>query len=442
MKIAFINHPLAFPVPPERGAVQMWAHAIATRIARSNDVVAYSLRAGFAENERCDGVLYRRVTKPEWAPKWKAFLNRRPLLWRIDSSSLESRWHQWEYGLAVARDLRAQKCDIIHVMNLFHLVPVIRRLNPKLKIVLHMHCEWLSRLNRALVGPRVAQADRILGCSEYVTERIRGAFPQFAGRCRTVFNGVDPGVFVPAKNSGNNSQASRRILWTGRISPEKGLHLLLDAFARVLGRFPDAQLEIVGPEEQIPVDVLLSCDDADRMAPLAAFDDGTSYLSHLRERAASLKIGHRVTFLGLTPHDSLAERYRSAAVLVNPSISETFGMALIEGMSCGLPVVVTRTGGMTEVVGNGACGLTVEPGNASALASALIRLLENDSLRESMGKAGRQRVLDVFSWDRIADGMMTCYSEALEGSLESWDRLPAGPFTFRASGVKSAEGES
>jgi glycosyltransferase involved in cell wall biosynthesis len=413
MKIAFINHPLAFPVPPQRGSVQIWAHAIGSRLARSSEVVAYCLRGGFPQAERCDGVLYRRVLLPNWALRWKSLLNQTPVLWRIDSSSVESRWHQWEYSLAVGRDLRSQKCDVIHIMNLFHLVPVIRWFNPRSRIVLHMHCQWLNRLDPALVAPRLAKVDLILGCSEYITERIRRAFPQYAGRCRTVFNGVDPGRFTPGPRRFRSSEATRRILWAGRISPEKGLHVLLDAFAQVLQRYPDAQLEIIGPEEQMPFEVLLTCDDADRMAPLAPFYDGRNYLSQLQERARSLDIADRVTFTGLTPHASLVERYRQATVLVNPSFTETFGMTLVEAMSCGLPVIATRAGGMTEIIGNGDCGLLVEPGNVPGLASAILRLLEDARLRESMGRAGRQRVLDHFSWDQVADAALAQYSELL-----------------------------
>lgn len=441
MKIAFVNHPIAFPVPPERGAVQIWAHAIATRIVGSHDVAVYSLRAGFPENERCEGVLYRRVSLPKWAPRWKSILSRSPLLWKIDSSSVESRWHQWEYALAVARDLRAQKCDLVHIMNLLHLVPAIRCLNPRVKIVLHMHCQWLTRLDRAMVSARLANVDLIFGCSGFITETVRRAFPRFAGRCRTISNGVDPNIFSPSSPRGNPSEAGMRILWTGRISPEKGLHILLDAFARVLGRFPDAQLEIVGPEEQLPFKLLLNCDAADTITPLAEFDDGKSYLSHLQERATSLGIAERVTFRGLIPHDRLVECYRRAVLVVNPSLSETFGMSLIEAMSCGLPVVAARAGGMTEVVSDGECGFLVEPGNAAVLASALVRLLENDSLRNSMGEAGRRRVLKHFSWDRVAEAAVTEYREVLDGSAEVWPRLPDGAIQT-ALAMNNAERES
>jgi glycosyltransferase involved in cell wall biosynthesis len=426
MKIAFINHPLAFSLPPKRGSVQIWAHAVGSRLARSDEVICYSLRNGLQECEWCDGVLYRRVSLPRWAPRWKGFLAKAPWVWRIDSSSIESRWHEWEYGLAVATDLRKQKCDIIHVMNLFHLMPLIRRFNRRSKIVLHMHCEWLNRLDRSLVAPRLAKADFILGCSEHITEKIRRAFPQLAGRCGTIFNGVDPSRFSPNPAPVSSSDGARRIVWAGRISPEKGLHVLLDAFAQVLQTDPDLQLDIIGPEERMRFDVMLTCDDADRIAPLSVFYKERSYQAQLQERARSLGVAHRVVFRGLVEYSKTVELYRSAAVLVNPSISETFGMTLIEAMSCGLPVVASETGGMPAIVGEGGCGVLVEPGNAAALASAILRLLRDDRLRESMGRAGRKRVLEDFAWEQVANTAHNHYMEVLNGRTTVLSRRAEG----------------
>jgi glycosyltransferase involved in cell wall biosynthesis len=420
MKIAFINHPLSFPVPPQRGSVQMWAHAVARRLAQSHQVIVYALRGELPESEWCEDVLYRRVSVPEWlvGTRCRRVLNRTPLLWRFDpwrtldarSSSVRSRWHNWGYGLAVARDLRRRKCDLVHIMNLFHLVPAIRALNPKAKVVLHMHCEWLTRLNRAFIEPRLKKADLIVGCTEYITERIRQAFPGLANRCRTVFNGVDAGRFVP-DSCPMPSGTAKRIVWAGRVSPEKGLHVLLDAFAQVVKRHPEALLEIAGPEERLRFDVLLICDDPAKMAPLEPFYRTKSYVTQLKAQAASLGIADRVIFRGHIGYADLPRYYPGARVLVAPSFSETFGMTLIEAMACEVPVVATRVGGIPHVVANGQTGILVESGDASALSEAILRLLADDNLRESMAKAGRQRVLKLFSWDKVAEDMLRQYKD-------------------------------
>jgi spore coat protein SA len=413
MKIAFVNHPISFPVPPQRGSVQIWVHAVARRLVQSHNVIVYGLRGELPPTEQSEGIFYRRVSVPEWLPgaRWRHLLNRTPLLWRIDPSSVESRWHQWGYGLAVANDLRRQKCDLVHVMNLFHLVPLIRALNPRAKIVLHMHCEWLSRLNRALVRRRLKRVDLVLGCSQHVTEEIRHAFPQLAGRCRTVFNAVDPDCFAPNGTRTMKPAGEKRVFWAGRVSPEKGIHVLLDAFAEVAKHYPEAQLEIVGPEERLSFEVLLTCDDAEKLAPLAPFYNGKSYLSQLQARVAALNLTTQVIFRGHLPRLELVKRYQNADVVVVPSYTEAFSLTLPEAMACQVPVVGTRVGGTPEAVVDGKTGILVEPGNACALAEAILRLLSDDNLRESMGKAGRQRVLELFSWDKVAQDLLHRYQE-------------------------------
>jgi glycosyltransferase involved in cell wall biosynthesis len=93
-------------------------------------------------------------------------------------------------------------------------------------------------------------------------------------------------------------------------------------------------------------------------------------------------------------------------------------------MAAGVPVIATRVGGMTEIVEEGRNGLLVESGNASALAEAILQLLSDDDLRESMGKAGHQRSLEVFSWERIAENLLNQYRNI----FESQEQIPLESF--------------
>ena len=83
----------------------------------------------------------------------------------------------------------------MHIINFSQLVPLVRFLNPKAKIVLHMECEWLTQLDPALIGPRLEKTDLIIGCSHFVTDKIRERFPHLADNCQTVHNAVDPDKF-------------------------------------------------------------------------------------------------------------------------------------------------------------------------------------------------------------------------------------------------------
>src|SRR5439155_22866059 len=115
--------------------------------------------------------------------------------------------------------LRARPCDVVHIMNLSQFVPIVRLLNQKSKVVLHMQCDWLTRLNRASLASRLRRVDLILTCSDYLTSRAISALPQFTDRCRTVYNGVDVERFAPNGPRRSGGGTAARVLWVGRISP-------------------------------------------------------------------------------------------------------------------------------------------------------------------------------------------------------------------------------
>ncbi|MGH7495313.1 MAG: glycosyltransferase family 4 protein [bacterium] len=148
-----------------------------------------------------------------------------------------------------------------------------------------------------------------------------------------------------------------------------------------------------------------------------------SYLAQLQERLPA-GLTDCVTFSGAFPYSRLVDRYREAGVFVFPSVcQEAFGMPIIEAMACQVPVVATRSGGITEVVEDGSTGLLVERGDATALAQALMLLLANDELRRRMGTAARQRVRERFSWERIAADLY-CEYERMLGNTAS--QYPSG----------------
>jgi glycosyltransferase involved in cell wall biosynthesis len=417
MKVAFVNYPTRVIVPPPQvGSVDICLHEIARRLVPTCEVVVYSPQGNLAAEEYCDGVQYRRVSSPGIVQMIRRLSGTRGA-WRLAKKyeDFRSALYHIDYAWAVAKDLRTQHCDLVHIVNLSQYAPIIRALNPRTKVVLNMHCEWLTRLDRSMIARRLTKVDRIIGCSEFVTGEIRRVFPKLSNRCATVYDGVDVGRFVPDRDRRMRNGHSKRILFVGRTSPEKGLHVLLQAFSEVVKRFPDAKLEIAGPAEQLPFDVLMTCGDSEILLPLKRFYDGRGYRWHLEQQVRDLNLTANVIFAGVVPGPELAQHYRQADVFVFPSLwNELFGMPIAEAMSTGVPVVCTRVAGVPEVVEPGETGLTVEPCNVAELAEAILRLLSDGDLRESMGKVGRQRVLKLFSWNKIAQDMLHQY-EAIYG---------------------------
>jgi len=148
-----------------------------------------------------------------------------------------------------------------------------------------------------------------------------------------------------------------------------------------------------------------------KISALDSFYKG-GYLSFLKKQLPS-KLVNQVDFIDLVVHEKINTYFNNADLYVNPSFSESLGMSIIEAMASQLPVVATRVGGVPEVVEEDETGILVEPGDAAALAQAIIRLLENDSLRDTMGNRAVKRAVELFSWDKISTDLLCLYQKLM-----------------------------
>jgi glycosyltransferase involved in cell wall biosynthesis len=371
------------------------------------------------------GVLYSFV--PHWGAR---FTQRARSLWRDRSPRrpfFASTINQLGYWVGVALRARRARADVIWIINYSQAVPIVRRLNPGATIVLNMRCEWLSQLDPRMVEKRLARLDLVVGCSDAVRNKVRARFPRFADRCATVHNGVDVEQFasLPLVRDGNDQEV--RILSVGRISPEKGLHVLFEAFSHLWRRDSRVTLTVVGPDSVVPREMLVDLADDEDTRALRRFYSG-DYSQMLRD-SLDPDVAAHIKLVGQVFHEKLAEYYRSADVFVFPSIwDEPFGIPVIEAMAAGLPVVATRVGGVVETVEDGKTGFLVPPGDSQALAGAISSLLEDRALRERLGAAGRERALELFSFDSVAaayENRMRIASATSEVTGRSAGRTPS-----------------
>jgi glycosyltransferase involved in cell wall biosynthesis len=249
-----------------------------------------------------------------------------------------------------------------------------------------------------------------------------------ADRCETTYNGIDVREFVKEYDySQSRRRQVKRILYSGAVSPHKGLHVLLDAFVMVARQYPDVVLDIVGPIGNYPIQESFDVRDLEAIRGVAPFyannlwglvkskilgktPDKNAYLNYLQ---ASLPedVAAKVWFLGMFQRPELVDRYYGSDIFAfAPIWDEGFGLPAVEAMAAGLPVVTSRSGTLVETVVDGKTGFLVEKNDPEQLAHALLRLLNDADLREAMGRAGRQRVMGHFTWDRIAKGMHTRYT--------------------------------
>jgi glycosyltransferase involved in cell wall biosynthesis len=425
MKIACIFMPNNEVRPPASStgstAGDLIMDEIARRLALSHEVIAYCLRGeGQQQVERFEGVEYRRFSIP--VDKWflqhhRKILYLTALLSRGPQQPLANSalWYR-QFITKIIADPALRNCDVIHIMNLSQFIPILRARLPKTRIVLHMESQWLEHLDRAAIERRIKAADLILGCSDFIAKGVRQRFPALAQRCSHIFNGTDVALLTRPPGL---KPSPKKVLFVGRLAPEKGVHVLLDAFRIVLEQQPDAQLELIGPESVIPREILWpTCNDPHVLEIEPYFRAGV-YSQLLRAKVAEFPPGS-VSFLNrATKSKDLVPHYHSASIFVFPSVcEEAFGMPVVEAMASRTPVVTTRGGASPEIVEHGRSGLLVERSGVQGLAEAMLQLLANPERREAMAQAAFERASNVFSWDRIAEDLLEKYERLFECSKQ------------------------
>jgi glycosyltransferase involved in cell wall biosynthesis len=235
------------------------------------------------------------------------------------------------------------------------------------------------------------KATLIVTVSKYSAEKIVQLYDVDEAKIRVVPNGVDSQRFKPEvdcrelkQKIGENSK--HLILFVGNLIPRKGLQFLIEAAKQVLKENKDTKFVVVGD------------------GPLK-----NRLISHSEEQGVSDKFA----FLGNVPEAMLHQLYNCADVFASPSIQEGQGITLLEAQATAKPVVAFNVSAINEVVKNNETGLLVKPSSLE-LANAISRLLSNPSLREKLGRSGREFVRENFSWDILAQKMFQVYSEVSE----------------------------
>ena len=222
--------------------------------------------------------------------------------------------------------------------------------------------------------------------------RLYGASPH---KIHVVAPGVDGDLFQPMEKVEAKRQVGlenkRVILSVGRIEPLKGLSLLLQAFAELEDR-EGVKLLVVGGQEK------------------------SRELNRLRSLAGELGIQEEVSFLGAMKQKELPVYYSAADVFVMPSYYESFGLAALEAMSCGTPVIASRVGGLQSLVDDGVNGYLVSWRCATPYTYRLETLLSNEDLRHNMGMAAREKAR-AMSWGLTAEKIVELFDCLIEPSL-------------------------
>lgn len=404
MKVAFVTQPYDSVLPPRQNSIGLIIYNTALEVARSAQVTLY-LRKG-ADSAPTEGMPFKFAYARSISDRvMQAFAKRCPR-W-IRPRGMQQRADAYAgWAGAVAAGLRRSPVDVVHVMNYWGWSQRLRGN----RVVLEMQSEWLSQMNRDAVAEQLRAVDAVVAVSGHVERLFRAAFPSYPGIVDVVHNGVNVELFCPPTAPREDTD-TQRLLYVGRVSPEKGVHTLLQAFALVVERFPRARLDIVGGRGAMPIQLLVALSDDPLVCALKRFygADGTSdYPQRLDGMVRDAGLEHSVTFHSYLPHKEIVSYYQRADVVVNPSLSETFGISIVEGMACAVPVVGTSVGGMLDTVVDDV-GRLVPPEDPQRLAEAICDVLQDRALARRMGANGRHRALTKFTWSARAHRLLEVY---------------------------------
>jgi len=248
-----------------------------------------------------------------------------------------------------------------------------------------------------LIRDHLPYVDQFLSVSEYYADFMPGYLGIPREKIRVVPIGINPEGFElrHADRSGPFT-----VGFFGRIAPEKGLHVLAEAYtiARQSGELPEARLEAAG-----------------YMAP-----DSKPYLEAIQKRLQDAGLGNEFHYRGVLERADKIAFLRGLDVMSMPATyDEPKGVSLLEAMACGVPLVQPRRGSFTEIIERTGGGLLVQPDDPQSLANGLLQIARNRDLAADLSANGFRGVREHYTAAHMADRAMECYNQAVTNPSSS-----------------------
>ncbi len=372
------------PVPPVLGgAIQTYISGILPYLSESHEITVLGVNAdSLPDEEMIDGVHYVRIPG-------KVF--------EI-------------YREGVISYLESNHFDLIHIFNRPRLVLPVRKVAPESKITLSMHNDMFKpdKIDLNEASAVIEEVTNIVTISNYIGEEIKRYFPQAADKVHTIYSGVDVERFLPGdhKDMQNIRNELRKkhglegktvILFTGRLSNNKGVDRLVRALPELAKRFNNLALVIVGSK-------------------WFSQNDVSDYVAYIRALANRSPVP--VITTGFVSPSEIQNWYAASDIFVCTSQwQEPLARVHYEAMAAGLPIVTTARGGNPEVIELNENGLVIEnPDDPNEFADKITQILSNKSQMKKMGETGRQFALSKYTWDRVANQVLEVWEQSLQSS--------------------------
>ncbi len=417
MRIALVNQ----WYPPDYGGVGVYNEAMARAYAElGHEVTVVTARSSHDQLDVADedGVRVYRVDR--WVESYRA--RQLPLLGRHLRSLRHLVYSRQVSGL-LDRLAHERRLDVVEFaeINAEGLFATLQGRN-RLPTVVRCHTPHVllrqttpsgdrafdTSLIELAEGAFVRRATMLTAPSADLARRVEREMQLRPGRIRVVPNAIDVAEFSPASHGAETlNGGSPTILHVGRLEREKGIFVLAEALARLA-----ASERTAGGDAGVPWRVVFVGGDRTDAA-------GMSNQERLERFFAEHGLAGRVELRGFVAQEELVSLYRAADLCVVPSVLyESFSYTCLQAMACGRPLVATTMGGVPEVVVDGDTGLLVPPGDPTALADALQRLIDDAALRRRLGDGGRQRAVRLYSHRVVAEQNLALYAAAIQNRRE------------------------
>ncbi len=239
-----------------------------------------------------------------------------------------------------------------------------------------------SSLNKWLLKKVLLSADKVMSTSQAMARHIQH---KIINKKIEITNfGIDTHQFAPLKKKDS-------ILTIGTVKSfeaHNGINCFLNAVKILVHRYKITTIHIL------------------------LVGSGTLW-DNMKQMANALNINEFITFTGFVPHNKVVEYYQKMSIFVSVSTRESFGVSALEASACGLPIITSNVGGFAEVNRNNITGLMIPPNSPEKLAEALKKLIEDEDLRITLGKKGRERVIAKFDWNKNVNQMKKIYKNCM-----------------------------
>jgi glycosyltransferase involved in cell wall biosynthesis len=288
------------------------------------------------------------------------------------------------FWIDIIRISRKIKPDIVHAQSFGSGMPAFLS-NRLLKIPYVIYGRgsdvylpgWFTKLTAKGI---LKNASTVIALTEHMKDAMQAIYSRDVV---VVPNGINLNENTEGEAEGENP--GKRVLFVGRLHPVKGAQYLLGAMKIIHQKLPEAKLVLVGDGEE---------------------------REHLETLTDNLGIRECVEFAGRVPHERVQDYMNQAEVFVLPSLSEGFPVTILEAMACGLPVVATRVGGIPDIIEDGINGYLVGTMNQEQIAEALLKLLQDEQLRNNISDSNRETA-EKYRWDTVITTLEGIYQDAL-----------------------------